>query len=119
MTEPEISQQDNDPLRLSPAGFARIARFINSELGIKMPESKMTLIQSRLLRRVRDLGLESVEQYGDCFFDAPNAEERGHFINAVTTNKTDFFREPQHFDYLIRTVLPTLGREGSRRESGV
>lgn len=116
MTDPEILQQANDPLRLSAAGFARIARFINSELGIKMPESKITLIQSRLLRRVRDLGLGSVEQYGNYFFDAPNAEERIHFINAVTTNKTDFFREPQHFDFLIRAAIPSIDRESAGRE---
>src|SRR5579883_1976911 len=71
-----------------------------------MPESKLTLVQSRLLRRVRDLGMQSVEQYGEYFFASSNEEEREHFINAITTNKTDFFREPQHFEYLRSVVLP-------------
>jgi chemotaxis protein methyltransferase CheR len=101
----------NDPVPsvatadLSPKSFARFAEFITGELGIKMPETKLTMIQSRLLRRVRELRLRSVEEYGDYFFSSANREERDHFINAVTTNKTDFFREPQHFDFLKETVL--------------
>lgn len=101
---------------LSPETFARFARFITGEIGIKMPESKLTMVQSRLLRRVRDLRLNSVEQYSEYFFTSSNAAEREHFINAITTNKTDFFREPEHFDYLTRVALPSLapGSPGER-----
>ncbi len=98
---------------LSRETFARFAQFITGELGIKMPESKLTMVQSRLLRRVRELRLCSVEKYSEYFFTASNTEEREHFINAITTNKTDFFREPEHFDYLTRTALPSLRREGA------
>jgi len=97
-------------VELSPKTFARFAEFITSELGIKMPDSKLTMVQSRLLRRVRDLRLNTVEQYGDYFFRSSNAEEREHFINAITTNKTDFFREAEHFEYLTRKALPSLER---------
>jgi chemotaxis protein methyltransferase CheR len=93
---------------LSPERFARLARYITSELGIKMPESKLTMVQSRLLRRVRELGLSSVEHYSEYFFSSSHADERERFINAITTNKTDFFREPAHFDYLRQTALPSL-----------
>jgi chemotaxis protein methyltransferase CheR len=95
---------------LSRQSFDRFAQFITGELGIKMPESKRTMVQSRLLRRVRDLGLESVESYCDYFFADSNSGEREHFINAITTNKTDFFREPEHFDFLTDTALPALWR---------
>jgi chemotaxis protein methyltransferase CheR len=101
---------------LSPKSFARIARFITSEVGIKMPDSKLTLVQSRLLRRVRDLRLQSVEQYAEYFFASSHREEREHFINAITTNKTDFFREPQHFHFLRRVVLPEA--RGATRSPG-
>ena len=78
-----------------------------------MPDSKVSMIQSRLLRRVRSLGLASIDDYCEYLFSAPGAEaERGHFINAVTTNKTDFFREPQHFKYLTETALPRLEHSG-------
>ena len=94
--------------KLSPAVFARFARFVTAELGIKMPDSKMILVQSRLLRRVRELGIESVEEYAQYFFEVSHAEEREHFINAITTNKTDFFREPAHFAFLQEVVLPSF-----------
>jgi chemotaxis protein methyltransferase CheR len=98
---------------LSPESFARLARYITGELGIKMPESKVTMVQSRLLRRVRELGLNSVEEYGAYFFASSNVAEREKLINAITTNKTDFFREPGHFDFLTRTALPALARAGA------
>ena len=98
-------------LELSPESFARFAQFITGELGIKMSEAKVPMLQSRLMRRLRELHFGSLEEYQAYLFDSPNAEEeRVHFINAVTTNKTDFFREPQHFEYLTRTALPNLDR---------
>jgi chemotaxis protein methyltransferase CheR len=103
-----------DPVELSPAAFNRLARYITSELGIKMPESKLTMVQSRLLRRVRDLRMESLDQYCDYFFESSNSGEREHFVNAITTNKTDFFREPQHFAYLLDLVIPAMAQTGAR-----
>ncbi len=82
-----------DTGELSRKTFARFAEFITSELGIKMPDSKLTMVQNLLLRRVRELHLKSVEQYSEYFFTSANAEERDHFINAITTNKTDGSRE--------------------------
>lgn len=96
--------------RLSQAGFTRLAQFITAELGIKMPEQKLTMVESRLLRRVRELGLKSLDEYASYFFDAPAAEERDHLINSITTNKTDFFREPGHFEYLTGVAIPSLGK---------
>lgn len=100
---------------LSPKTFARFAQFITGELGIKMPESKLSMVQSRLLRRVRELQLNSVEQYSEYFFTSSNSHEREHFINAITTNKTDFFREAEHFDFLTRIALPSLSRTAGYR----
>lgn len=94
--------------KLSQESFDRFARYITGELGIKMPESKMTMVQSRLLRRTRELQLGSLDEYGEYFFGNNSSEEREYFINAITTNKTDFFREPDHFAYLIKTALPAL-----------
>jgi chemotaxis protein methyltransferase CheR len=102
------SEDATDVLQLSPKGFGRLAHYITGELGIKMPDSKMSMIQSRLVRRVRELGLSSIEHYGEYLFASGNSEEREHFINAVTTNKTDFFREPEHFRYLTDIALPSI-----------
>ena len=103
---------------LSPSRFARFARFITAELGIKMADSKMSMLRSRLRHRVRELGLRSLDDYAEYFFDSANLGEREHFIHAVTTHKTDFFREPQHFSFLQEVVLPEIfartARLGSR-----
>lgn len=102
----------SDALNLSAESFTRFSDFITRELGIMMNDSKVSMLQSRLMRRMRHLGIGSLEEYQDYLFDSPNAEvERVHFIDAVTTNKTDFFREPQHFDFLTRTAIPNLGRQ--------
>lgn len=98
-------------VRISPRTYGRLAKFVTAELGIKMPESKVPMIQSRLMRRVRDLDLESLDAYCEYLFSPSGAEtERVHFIDAVTTNKTEFFREPGHFTQLVETVLPHVTR---------
>jgi chemotaxis protein methyltransferase CheR len=98
----------SDMMKLSPEGFDRLARFVTDELGIKMPTSKLSMIQGRLIRRVKEVGLRSIEQYSEYLFSSGDKEERDHFINAITTNKTDFFREPEHFQYLTQVALPSL-----------
>jgi chemotaxis protein methyltransferase CheR len=104
--------QDRDPLHLSAESFSLFAQFITRELGIKMSPEKVTMLKGRLMRRLRVLQIDSLEEYQDYLFASPHAEqERIHFIDAVTTNKTDFFREPQHFDYLRNTVLPAFRSE--------
>ncbi len=99
---------------MGSANFDCFAELITRELGIKMPANKAQMLQSRLMRRVRSLGLDSLDAYQHYLFHSPGRDdERVHFIDAVTTNKTDFFREPQHFDYLLKTVIPLLSRERS------
>jgi len=102
--------QSAEPVELSRVSFDRLARFITHELGITMPDAKLTMVQSRLLRRVRELQLASIDQYTEYLLGPSHAQEREHFINAITTNKTDFFREPDHFTYLRAVVLPALTR---------
>lgn len=91
--------------------FIRFSTFIQGELGIKMPEAKKTMLQARLQKRLRKLGIKSFKDYAEYVFSNRGmAEELPNMIDAVTTNKTDFFREPQHFDTLVQSVLPELIR---------
>jgi chemotaxis protein methyltransferase CheR len=107
---------ENPTVKMSRDSFDRFAEFITRELGIKIEPSKVSMIQSRLARRVRELGLESIDEYCEHFFGAESDElERVHFVNAVTTNKTDFFRENEHFTHLVKKVLPTIERLMSER----
>lgn len=100
---------------LNKRNFARLASYIYDYSGIKMPESKITMLEGRLRRRVRATGLPSIDAYCDHVFQGDNLAAEGiHLINAVTTNKTDFFREPAHFDYLRDRALPDLAAKGTR-----
>jgi chemotaxis protein methyltransferase CheR len=79
--------------RLSQRDFHRLAGFIQEYSGIRMPPNKMTLVEGRLRRRVRALGMPSLTRYCRHLFDEGGMQgEAVHLIDAVTTNKTDFFR---------------------------
>lgn len=101
--------------RISARNFEHLARFIYSYSGIKMPSSKMTMLEGRLRRRLRATGIDTFDGYCDYLFKGDGLEsETVHLIDAVTTNKTDFFREPRHFDYMAERVLPELAAKGVR-----
>ncbi|MCP4108461.1 MAG: protein-glutamate O-methyltransferase [Desulfobacteraceae bacterium] len=94
---------------MSAKTFSRFSAFIKTEIGINMPDAKKTMLQARLQKRLRKLGIKTFEEYYDYVFSPAGVEkELANMIDVITTNKTDFFREPQHFDYLVQTVLPEL-----------
>ncbi|CAL74741.1 Chemotaxis protein methyltransferase [Bradyrhizobium sp. ORS 278] len=102
---------------MSDARFRALSQLIEAQVGIKMPAGKRFMLEGRLLKRVRALGLASVSAYVDALFDGHQFEdELIHLIDVVTTNKTDFFREPAHFDFLRQTAVPELMKlRGSER----
>lgn len=105
--------------QLTDRDFRSIAELIETEVGIKLPQSKRLMLEGRLLKRVRALDCLNLKAYIDCLFDHKNFEtELVHLIDCVTTNKTDFFREPSHFDFMRDVAVPeSLNRRnhGSRR----
>ena len=89
--------------------FDKLSRVIYYACGIKMPRIKKTMLAARLRKRLRILGLDSFPAYLDYITSpAGQADEFGHMIDVVSTNKTDFFRETKHFDLMTRTVLPEI-----------
>lgn len=99
--------------------FQLFSNFIYDNVGIKMPPAKKTMLEARLQKRLKALGIPSFEEYGNYVFSPDGrATELIHLIDVVTTNKTDFFREPGHFDFMVKTALPTIldGRGGSSRD---
>ncbi len=105
----------NANINLSGKDFERVAIFIGDYVGIQLPESKHTLVEGRLRKRLRRLGLAGFNAYLDYALDSTDGEnERLHLIDAITTNKTDFFREPEHFTYLARQALPEMERNRIR-----
>lgn len=92
--------------------FQRFSSFIYNQVGIQLPPAKKTMLESRLQKRLKTLGISSFEEYGDFVFsDDGKRAELIHLIDVVTTNKTDFFREPGHFQFLTATALPALMKD--------
>lgn len=86
---------------LSIGLFAKLAAFIKEETGIRLLPSKNLMLSGRLARRARSLRIETLEEYVDYLFsDRGRFLEMPRFIDAVTTNKTEFFREQFQFDFL-------------------
>jgi chemotaxis protein methyltransferase CheR len=99
--------------QLSAKNFRRLSAFVNTYSGIKMPDAKQTMLEGRLRRRVRATGFDTLDAYCAYLFDKGGLEtEAVALIDAVTTNKTDFFREPKHFEFLQEQALPSLVRGG-------
>lgn len=108
------------PVNSKPLGdreFKRFSEFIETQCGIRMPASKKTMLEARLQKRLRSLGMDSFRAYCD-FLLSPEGikNELIPMIDVVTTNKTDFFREPAHFDFLNKNILVKIGVSGISRK---
>ncbi len=88
--------------------FRKIVELVMNTAGIVLSEKKRPFIQGRLGRRLRALGMQDFRQYCNLLETPAGDEERDNLINAITTNHTSFFREPHHFTYLTRTILPKI-----------
>jgi len=99
---------------LTSEDFQHIAEMLYADAGIYLPESKATLVYSRLAKRVRALGLENFRDYCALVAGADGVGERQKMMAALTTNVTHFFREPHHFEHLKKQVLPPLLQEAGR-----
>lgn len=102
--------------RLSERNFDVLAGYIYNYSGIKMPNTKMTMLEGRLRRRLRVTGMPTFDSYCDYLFKQGGIEAESIFlIDAVTTNKTDFFREPKHFEFMTKAALPDILRNFNER----
>jgi chemotaxis protein methyltransferase CheR len=94
---------------MSTRDYARLCDLIYQEAGIHLGSGKKTMLEARVKRRLKVLELNSYRQYCDYLFDHKGIkEEIVPLIDVVTTNKTDFFREPGHFNFLVEKALPEL-----------
>ena len=101
---------------ISDKDFKRLRTLIHQESGIQLNLDKKLMVELRIKPRLRVLNMVSYREYCEYLFGQSGfAQELSHLIDAVTTNKTDFFREPGHFEYLVQRALPDLI---SRSENG-
>lgn len=101
----ETSAYSDGPAAISDSEFRFLRDFVYENLGISLNEQKRQLVQGRLARRLRTLGLPSYGAYCDLLRTDPNAE-LGELASAISTNVTSFFREPHHYELLEKQLLP-------------
>ncbi len=93
---------------LSSLNYQHVARLVSRFSGIQLPLTKKHMVEGRMRKRARVCGRRSLDDYCRYLLKGGGFEaEFPHLVDALTTNKTDFFREPDHFDCLQR-LLPGL-----------
>jgi chemotaxis protein methyltransferase CheR len=103
---------------MSQGDFLRFKDYIYSECGINLVPAKKTMLTVRLSKRLRALGMSSFDEYFEYVSRSEGrSDELVQMIDVVTTNKTDFFREPRHFEFLRKKVLPEFFQYGQKTTS--
>lgn len=118
MADPPFSSPEPDsPIRpMTDAEYERFRGYIYEHAGIQLGSAKKEFLAARLARRLRDLGLSGYGEYYRLLVHGDRAEEVNLF-DAVSTNETHFFREPQHFEFLRDVAFAQwdrLAAEGRR-----
>ncbi len=104
------------PIPLARAEFDFFRARVQERAGISLSEAKIELVQARLRPRLVELGLTGYSGYVSYLQTLPpEHEEWQTFVNSLTTNKTDWFREPQHFDLLVNDFLPRWFKLGKKK----
>lgn len=101
---------------LSDVDFKKLSDFIYSNYGIKLPIAKKVMLQSRLNARLRANNIDSYKAYTEFVLSGKGGEaEIINMVDLVSTNKTDFYRESAHFDFMKEVVLPEHFEQFSER----
>ena len=102
---------DCDYDHISESDHRRVAEYIKQAAGIQLPASKRYLIEGRLRKRQRILGYKDLKTYLKFVFESKQGQEECvNLIDAMTTNKTEFFREPEHFNFLHEQIITKLAQ---------
>jgi len=100
---------ENNSAALSKSDFSRLSSFIYDQCGIKMPDSKKIMVEARLKKRLRELEMNSYSEYCNFLFSNNGSQaEITQMVDVITTNKTDFFREPKQFEFIKDRALNEL-----------
>ncbi len=90
---------------LGDAEFEYFRNVVYRESGIRLTELKKALVQARLIKRIRQLKMSGFEEYCE-YVQQHYHDELENLINCITTNKTDFFRENRHFEFMKEHLIP-------------
>lgn len=93
-------------LKISDAEFRKAADLVKSLAGIHLTDGKRELVSARLAKRLRALGLSTLNDYLDVVKEDKTQDELVMMLDALTTNLTSFWRESDHFDFVVEQLLP-------------
>ncbi len=113
----------HEQAELTTHELKRVSAFIGDVVGIQLPDSKRKLVESRLRRRLKALGFNDFGSYLDHTLESVDGDaEKRQLIDVITTNKTNFYRESDHFEYLQQSAIPELEKikmNEARRELNI
>jgi chemotaxis protein methyltransferase CheR len=120
MKSPREQQRTGDAtMEMTRKQFESICSLVRDQSGIKLASGKEELVKARVAKRLRSLSMTSLSDYLAYLRNGGGSEELSNLLDAISTNVTSFFREPDHFSYLRNTVLPNIvsgaGRRGKLR----
>jgi chemotaxis protein methyltransferase CheR len=104
--EPELTDKE----------YQTIAAFVHKASGINLMDGKKELVRARLTKRIRQLSMRDFKSYFQHVMADKSGDELVFLLDALATNLTSFWREPQHFDFMAKTFLPEL--EARRKRPG-
>ena len=95
-------------VELNDGQFKKVSQIVYRICGINLKEGKEALVRARLMKRVRALHLGSIDAYIKYIESDEGVGELTSMVDAMTTNKTGFFREAEHFNFLREKILPEI-----------
>lgn len=99
---------------LGDTEFEYFRNVVYRESGIRLTDLKKALVQARLTKRIRQLKMSGFEEYCE-YVKQHYHDELENLINCITTNKTDFFRENRHFEFMKDHLIPMWLEKKKRR----
>ncbi|MGM0459281.1 MAG: CheR family methyltransferase [Bacteroidota bacterium] len=112
MDEGTVRMNNIAQITLGKDDFNRVRKLLHGYSGIYLHEGKEALVRARLMKRIRRLGMVGFQEYLDYVESDETGGEFLSLVDVLTTNKTSFFREKQHYDFLVEMVIPQMsGRQ--------
>lgn len=108
MNSVKNASEGKSGLDLRKSEFQKVRSMLYDYCGINLHDGKEALVRARLMKRIRKLGMNSFEEYLNFLETDESGAEFLSLVDVLTTNKTSFFRENEHFDFIRREVIPNM-----------
>lgn len=97
--------------------FKAISELVYSKFGINLTDKKRNLVNGRLQKILKKYSLKNFSEYLTMLKEKNKDSLYSELVDEISTNHTYFYRESQHFDFLIDRVLPEIKAYHSKNKS--